>query len=159
MNELTAEACGHAPCEKKEFLDMSSYNHASVQANLAFLLKRLGKYSVLVELTLDPEESSEVKPDVCIYPKRGLSRPRDVLRMKEMPLLAIEIISPEQGTDDILEKFEIYFKTGVKSCWLADPAMEIVAVYDSLAHHQVYSKGEAVDANLNIRLPVAEIFE
>src|SRR5262245_50360949 len=89
----------------KESYDMGSYNHSIIQANLAFLLKGLGKYSVFTELSLDvgrldPNQITireEIKPDVCIYPKRGLSRPFDILKMPEAPLLAIEILSPRQG--------------------------------------------------------------
>jgi Uma2 family endonuclease len=100
----------------EEPLEVSSYNHAMVQANLAFLLKSLGQYDVLTELNLDMGDGREMKPEVCICPKRGLRRPRDILRMVDMPLLAIEILSPKQGIDDILEKFELYFKVSVQSC-------------------------------------------
>jgi len=148
------------PYQTEEILEVSSYNHASVQANLAFLFKRLGGYSVLTELSLAGGESGELRPDVCLYPKRGLSRPRDILRMTEMPLLAVEILSPKQGLDDILEKFERYFQSGIKSCWLVDPTLEIIAVYHtSLQQHVIYSQGEVKDEMLGIRLPLAEIFE
>jgi len=32
--------------EEQEFDDMGSFNHSTVQANLAYLLKRIGKYTV-----------------------------------------------------------------------------------------------------------------
>lgn len=137
---------------------MSSYNHAIVQVNLAVLLKQLKKYDVLAELSLEIA-GTEVRPDLCLYPRRGLSRPRDILRMTEMPLLAVEILSPKQGTDDILEKFEAYFGAGVSSCWLVDPALEVVSVYHAADRHTIYSQGEVEDESLNIRLPVANIFE
>lgn len=150
-----------------EELDMGSYNHSTVQANLAFLFKKLGKYSVATELSLEIGETAstkfgiqeELKPDVCIYPRRGLSRPYDILKMAEMPLLVIEILSPTQGTYSILKKFEVYFDLGVQSCWLVDPATEMVAVYSSLAHHKIFSTGDVVDEKLTIQIPVAEIFE
>lgn len=146
MNELTT-------------LEVSSYNHAIVQANLAFLLKSLNQYDVLTELSLDMGDGREMKPDLCLYPKRGLRRPRDILRMVEMPLLAIEILSPKQGTDDILEKFELYFKGGIQSCWLVDPAMEIVAVYRTMDKPTVFNSQEVIDEVLKIRLPFVQIFE
>lgn len=152
MNELTVSEIG-------ESLDVSSYNHAIVQINLAFLLKLLNRYDVLTELSLDIGDSREMKPDVCIYPKRGLSRPRDILRMVEMPMLAIEILSPEQGTDEILEKFESYFKMSIQSCWLVDPAIEVVAVYQTMNKHSVFNAQEVVDEVLGIRLPLVQIFE
>lgn len=144
--------------ELKESCDVSSYNHALVQVNLAVLLKELKQYDVLAELSIDIE-GNEVRPDLCLYPQRGLSRPRDILRMRDMPLLAIEILSPKQGTDDILEKFELYFATGVPSCWLVDPAQNIVSVYADPCQHKVFSTGEVEDKKLGIRLSLMRMFE
>ena len=85
----------------EEFDDMGSFNHSTVQANLAYLLKRTGKYTVSVELSLDSSSlnkdqfnvKDEVIPDVCIYPKRRLAQPRDILKMAEMPLMIITRLS------------------------------------------------------------------
>ena len=57
---------------------------------------------------------------MCIYLKRQRNLQNDILRMSEMPLLAIEVLSPKQGIYDILEKFKLYFSLGVQSCWLGD---------------------------------------
>lgn len=93
--------------ESEEFVDKGSFNHSSVQANLAFLFKRLGIYRVSTELSLGVSgadlkgviNQDEIKPDVCLYPKRSLSRPFDILRISEMPLLVVEILSPRHGTE------------------------------------------------------------
>lgn len=146
---------------------MGSYNHSIVQANLTFLLKRIGSYAVFTELSLDASQielkqfaiRDEIKPDVCIYPKRGMSRPFDILKMTEMPLLVVEILSPRQGTHEILEKFAVYFALGVKSCWLVDPVTAIVTVYSALDQHKSFTTGDVTDETIGIRLPLAEIFE
>ena len=161
MNELVNEI------EPEESVDMGSLNHSAIQVNLAYLLKRLGTFSVYTELSLDPSGldknrykfREEIKPDVCIYPKRGLSRPYDILKMAEMPLLAIEILSPKQGLQEIVEKIDAYFALGVRSCWLIDPTTAIVVVYRTLDEHKVFSSGEVVDEIIGIGLPFAEIFE
>lgn len=153
--------------ELEGFSDMGSHNHSAIQVNLAFLLKQLGQYSVYTELSLDVSQldpkrfkvKDEIKPDVCIYPKRGLSRPFDILKMTEMPLLVIEILSPKQGVQDILEKFAIYFALGVKSCWLVDPLTAIVAVYSALEQHKIFSADKVMDETIGLQLPFAEIFE
>ena len=153
--------------ETEESCDVGSLNHSAVQANLTYLLKGLGDYSVYTELSLDTSQldpnlfrvRDEIKPDVCLYPKRGLSRPFDILRMTEMPLLAVEILSPKQGAYDILEKFAVYFALGVNSCWLIDPTIAIVAVYSSLEQHTIFSTDAVVDETTGIHLPIAEIFE
>lgn len=144
-----------------------SLNHSALQVNLAYLLKRLRTFSVYTELSLDTGKldknkyrfREEIKPDVCIYPKRGLSRPYDILKMTEMPLLAVEVLSPKQGLQEIVEKFDAYFALGIRSCWLIDPTTAIVAVYRSLDSHKIFTAGEVVDDIIGIRLPFDEIFD
>ncbi len=153
--------------EETECDDMGSHNHSMVQANLAYLLKRLGAYTVFIELSLDVSHldrerytvKDELVPDVALYPKRSLSLPRDILRMTDMPLLAIEILSPRQGTAGILEKFEAYFALDIPSCWLVDPLTQTVHVYQSCTDRTTFSTGDVVDPSLDIRMPMAEIFE
>jgi len=154
---------------EEESVDVGSFKHSSAQANLAFLLKRLGKYSVLTDLSLDISKvdiskfdistKEEIKPDVCIYPKRKMNLLDDILRMSEMPLLAIEVLSPKQGVYDILEKFKLYFALGVQSCWLVIPNTRTVVVYSAPDGFATFGTGEVIDESLGIQIPIEEIFE
>ena len=155
--------------ELEESEDMGSFNHGYTQARLIVLFDRAGQYTPITELSLDVsgidlsqfdlKTKEEMKPDICLYPKRGRSRPRDILRMTEMPLLAVEILSPKQGTYDILEKFKVYFELGVRSCWLVDPAINTVTIYSSNDAWQTFSNHEVIDEPLGIKLPLDEIFD
>jgi Uma2 family endonuclease len=166
MNEFLADWQLADPSTEKSW-GMGSHNHSAIQANLTYLLKRAEKYSVYTELSLDTTTldqqkfkfKDEIKPDVCVYPKRGLIRPFDILKMSEMPLLAIEVLSPKQSAYEILEKFAAYFALGVKSCWLVDPLTAVVSVYSALDSHQNFTAGEVVDSVIELRLPFNEIFE
>jgi Uma2 family endonuclease len=166
FNELLVEP-QFTEAETEESWEMGSHNHSAIQANITYLLKRVEKYSVYTELsldttTLDPQKfkfKDEIKPDVCVYPKRGLIRPFDLLKMSEMPLLAVEVLSPKQSAYEILEKFAAYFALGVKSCWLVDPLTEVVSVYSALDVHQNFTVGEVVDPVIGLQLPFDEIFE
>jgi Uma2 family endonuclease len=152
--------------EEKEFDDIGSHNHSMVQANLAYLFKILGDYTVFIELSLEVSGldrdryrvKGELVPDVSLYPKRPLSLPHDILRMSEMPLLAVEILSPRQGTGTILEKIEAYFALGIKSCWLVDPLTQTVHVYQSSTQRTTFAKEQVIDQILNIEVSLAEIF-
>lgn len=137
---------------------MGSYNHSGVQAKLSSLLIGLNAYSVFTELSLEIG-GVEYKPDICVYPKRGMSRPRDIMKMSEMPLMAIEILSTRQIIDDLIDRFEIYFNNGIRSCWLVEPAIEAITVYSSLSEYRTYGSGDAVDEKMNIRLPIQMIFD
>ncbi len=152
----------------KDIDNMGSFNHSYLQARLAFLLYKAGKHTALTELSLDIGKldlnkfqinvKEELKPDICVYPKRGLARPYDISKMSEMPLSTIEILSPSQNAYEILRKFEAYFALGIKSCWLVDPAIETVTVYAAFDKHSVFSEGNILDDATSIQLPVQEIF-
>lgn len=149
--------------------DMGSFNHGYVQARLIVGLDKLSAYTPVTEVSLDVSKvdlgqfdlrtKEEIKPDICLYPKRGLSRPRDILKMTEMPVLAIEILSPRQGTYEILEKFRLYFELGVRSCWLVEPALSTVTVYSSSTEWKTFAEGDVVDDTLGIHLALQELFQ
>lgn len=154
---------------EEESIDVGSFKHSAAQANLAFLLKRIGKYTVLTDLSLDISQADisqfdintkeEITPDVCIYLKRQRNLQNDILRMAEMPLLAIEVLSPKQEIYDILEKFKLYFSLGVQSCWLVTPSTRTVFVYSAPDRFVTFGTGEVIDEALGIQIPVEEIFE
>jgi Uma2 family endonuclease len=158
----------------EEHQDMGSLNHSFVQTRLAGLLFNDERFTTLVELSLDVSKADlsqfglkakeELKPDVCLYPKGtfGLRR-RDLLRISQMPLLAIEIISTRQYLDDILAKFEAYFALEVKSCWLVIPVLESITAYsqtlDNFKPFEISrSDAEVIDEVLDIHLPLVKVF-
>lgn len=166
MNTIVAEFLPDELVEEAQ--ETGSFNHSYLQVNLGALLKMLGQYTVCADVSLDISSldlaqfqikaRTEIKPDLCLYPKRGLSRPVDILKMDEPPLLAIEILSPLQGSYEILQKFRVYFALGVQSCWLVEPATAVVAVYSSLENHAIFSEDDVVDDVIGIRLSLQEIF-
>lgn len=152
--------------EEIEFDDTGSYNHSLVQGNLGYLLRQSGQYSAFIELSLDTSPldrekfagiPNELIPDICLYPRRS-TLPTDLLRVTDMPLLAIEVISPRQGTLGLIEKFKANFALGIQSCWLVDPALNVVAVYSSPETHQIYADKVVVDKTLSIEISLTEIF-
>lgn len=162
MNQLTMMLD-----EEQEFDDMGSYNHSLVQSNLAYVLRKYTNFSIFNELSLDvshldktqfPYVRDELVPDVCAYSKRSILDV-DILSMREMPQFVIEVISPRQGSLSIIEKFQAYFALGIRSCWLIDPATEVVRVYHPDRDPQTFALGELVDDVAGIKIPVAEIFE
>lgn len=147
---------------------IGSFNHGYIQVRLGILFDRLGIYTPVNELSLDItgvdlskfdlKTREEIKPDICLYPKRGLSQPRDILKMSEMPLLTVEILSPKQGLYEIWEKFRLYFELGVQSCWLVEPITRVVTVYASSQTWQAFSSDDVIDQKLGIHIPINEIF-
>jgi Uma2 family endonuclease len=66
--------------------------------------------------------------------------------MTEMPLLVVELLLPTQGTQEILDKFEIYLAAGIKSCWLIEPAIGSVTVYENLDTFKSFVEGNVIRA-------------
>jgi hypothetical protein len=53
----------------------------------------------------------------------------DMMKVAKMPVLAIEILSPNQTINELLRRIEALFALGIKSCWLVIPALEEIRVY------------------------------
>lgn len=83
----------------------------------------------------------------------------DVIRVKQMLLLCVEIVSPTQTGQDILPKFRAYFALGVKSCWYVDPNLKLIQVYFSPKKSKTFvTQEEVFDPALEIHLPLSKIF-
>lgn len=134
-----------------------SYQHGYVCLNLGSALKQLKRFSVFSELSLMLDK--EYIPDICVYPKRKVDfAANDIVRMTEMPLAIMEVLSPRQAILDIQEKFPVYFSAGVKSCWLVIPPAQTVTVYAAPGQGQLFKTGNVVDLVLNIEISIEEIF-
>jgi Uma2 family endonuclease len=134
-----------------------SVNHSYVQATLISALLSLKQYSVFSELSIEIE-GKEYVPDICVYAKREIDFLHDTLRMTEMPLLAIEILSPSQAVQELVDKIDIYLNAKIQSCWLVVPTLRSITVCNSLKKFESYSKDQIVDEKLNISLEWQEIF-
>jgi Uma2 family endonuclease len=148
--------------------NIGSFNHGYIQLRLGGLLDRLGTFTPVGELSLDVsgidltqfelKSKTELIPAISLYPKRTLSRPTDIQRMTEMPLVAIQILSPRQGFDEILEKFKVYFALGIQSCWLIAPAINAITVYSAPTQWTTFTQGDVIDEGVGVRLSLTEIF-
>ncbi|MCP4702267.1 MAG: Uma2 family endonuclease [Gammaproteobacteria bacterium] len=157
MQTVLLEPSADTGCPEEEI--MGSRNHSYLQTVLAAELFNLDRFAVYTELSLDIS-GKEYKPDIALYqPEQCVDTfLNDVLRMTDMPLCAIEILSPRQFIESILDKFKVYFPAGVQSCWLVLLNTRTVLVYSDLETVHAFSSGEAVDEKLNLRLPLSRIF-
>ncbi len=138
---------------------VGSRNHSYLQTVLAAELFNLNQFVVYTELSLDIN-TKEYKPDIALYPFETKIEDfqEDILRMIDMPLGVIEILSPRQFMESILDKFKLYFTAGVQSCWLVIPNLRLISIYSNIKTYQMFYEGEIVDETLNIRLPLNRIF-
>ncbi|GAK49447.1 protein containing DUF820 [Candidatus Moduliflexus flocculans] len=135
-----------------------SYHHGYLCSKLNAALSKIPDVMPITELTLRIGNDDYI-PDISLYPRRTVNfTEKDIVRMTEMPETVIEILSPTQMVQDILEKFEIYFQAGIKSCWLVTPFAQTVSVYHAMGDAKVFHNEEIVDAAMNIRIAFDEVF-
>ncbi|EDN66149.1 hypothetical protein BGP_1758 [Beggiatoa sp. PS] len=155
---------------EEEDSDMGSINHSIAQVRIASLLNNDERFTVMTELSLDISQQDfsqyglkakeEFKPDICLYPNTIDWQDRDIVKMTEMPLLAIEILSPNQSLETLKNKLYAYFELGVKSCWLAIPSIEAIDIYSQPKQHRTFTlnDSEVIDELLGIHLPIQKVF-
>jgi Uma2 family endonuclease len=139
---------------------MPSFNHGFVQANLITELNiRLRKtHTVTSETNLKLADQKTV-PDLTVFEKRQPNMQRDMLWTQEIPLTTIEILSPKQDLDSLLDKAELFLAAGVKSCWVVIPAVGTIAVFTGPATYRAFANGGAViDEVLDVEIPLVDIF-
>lgn len=78
------------------------------------------------------------------------------------PILAVEVLSPSDTTEDILLKVQDYLDSDVKLVWVIEPWFRTVTVYRNDAGPEMYHgdeclKGEPFLPGLEVR--VADVFE
>jgi len=155
-----------------EELDMPSFKHSRVQTNLTVLLGNEERFETFVELSLDIGEmdlshfrikaKDELVPDICLYESPPILNEEvddDLLRVSQIPDLAIEVLSPSQSLNFLVRKMKAFLALGVKSCWLVMPVIEVINVY-SPNHRQTFDMNdiELVDKIMDIHLPIQKIF-
>lgn len=145
--------------EQERGKPMPSKNHSFLQNRIGFELNLHyeDKYTIFPELKLDTPPADMV-PDIAIYPLMEFDSLQDETKMDEMPLGAIEIISPSQGNQELVDKISRYFDFGVKSCWLVQPTFRIVTVFSDKTTFKTFIDGELYDPILDIRLDMKRIF-
>lgn len=111
--------------EKERGKPIPSLDHSLIQLRLVHVLLRdydkLFTFASELSLELSPKDATS---DVCVYPKmsRQIGRQADVIKMKEPPIITIEILSPTQTLDTVIEKIRTqYFPNGVQSSWVVIP--------------------------------------
>ena len=139
---------------------LPDFIHAVVQANLTVELRtRCGPgYRILSELDLATTPIGTT-PDVAIYPWFELDYDHRQARRTDAPLCCIEIQSPSQSLEEMVTKTHIYFQFGVRSCWVVQPAIQGILVFDRPGHYAFFhGDGPLRDEALGVELPLAAVF-
>jgi Uma2 family endonuclease len=141
-----------------------SLDHSLIQLQLGHLLKRdyNSQFSLMSELALDTLPKGTT-PDICIYPKmnRELGKQPDVVKMTQMPITTVEILSASQPIAQIIPKInEYYFPAGVKSAWVIIPELLAIVLYSpEKEDYEWFKSGKMTDPATGITVDVKEVFD
>lgn len=136
-------------------------NHAKVQLNLTFLLRRqvvplggeaLQEWSIAQSQTADRDDPNYMTPDVvAVMPPMNRTAKGYLLPPVN---LAVEISSPEQS--GLITKAQLLHGWGVEHVWIINPETRECLEYHG-GNQFVIAKDELTAGNL--RVTIAEVFE
>jgi Uma2 family endonuclease len=138
-----------------ENIDMPSLNHSYICSQVLRQLFANDKIEAFTELTLDIDKG--LTPDICVYPAEIISPNflRDVSKLAQMPILAIEVISASQNIQVLLEKAEHLIQAGIKVVWTIEPYTQTIFITTAQSEERVYN--QAVEFDL-IKVDFKKIF-
>jgi len=139
---------------------MPSRNHSIVQANAVFELKTRyrAQFRFMSEVNIDVAGRVLV-PDVGIFEPIPVDMSQDQLVLTQLPLTTLEILSPRQALDDLIDKAALYLQAGVKSCWIILPKTEGVFLYSAGGYRYFQAPQTLTDPATGIELPLAPLFK
>lgn len=150
----------------------------SVFANkIAFrLARKIGNYAedrdlgeavteVLFRLPIETDRYRNRRPDVAFvsYARwpRGTPQPYRDNAWDVVPDLVIEVVSPTDYADELMEKVQEYFAAGVRAVWVVYPKPRVMHVYDSPTAIRGLAAADDLDGGAvipGLRVRLAEVF-
>ncbi len=140
---------------------MPSKNHGIVQANAVFELKTRYRDQFRFASEINIEVGGRVMvPDIGIFAKMSVDMDHDEIVLTQLPLTTIEILSPRQALDELVDKATAYLAAGVKSCWIISPKTLGIFVGTAPGKFAYFSDDQTLtDPATGIEMPLAPLFE
>ncbi len=136
--------------------NMGESEHSDIQTELLFWFrsrKTVWNIRVNGELRTQVSNTRFRVPDVCV---RLLSAPREKIVVTP-PLIAIEILSPEDRLDRMVRRLKDFLVMGVPNVWLIDPLDQVAFTFTEGGLNLVETPRLTI-GNSPIYLDLAEIF-
>ncbi len=137
--------------------NLGEHDHSRLQAHLAtYLMNREKQWGihVVIEQRVQVRPTRFRVPDVCVT--RGDAPIEQIFTRP--PLLAIEILSPDDRMSEMLERIHDYLSFGVLCVWLLDPRTRGAFVHTSAGMQEV-KDGVLRTADPEMAVPLAELFD
>jgi len=146
--------------------------HSGTEANTAYFLgmwlrkfplPRMKVYSGEVGCILRRDPDTTFGIDVALVSAEMAARTSDDTEMLDgPPLLAVEILSPNDKLDEVEEKIDEYLAAGVALVWIINPYRRTVMVYRPNAEPELFNVKQELACEPTLpgfRVAVAALFE
>ncbi len=156
--ETTTRYAHEIEYEEERGKPVPSISHSRTELRLGVAFFRYEpEYTSFIELSLELD-GWRGTPDICVYPHMEIDPLNDKVRMTEPPLIAVEIISPSQSQQDLVDKIRAMLDAGVQSCWLVQPALRTITVFAGAERPETFTRGTLADPATGIEVDLAEVF-
>jgi Uma2 family endonuclease len=149
------------PYEIERDKPMPSFNHGKIQMRIGYeMMAQYGnRFDIVSEPTLQMLERPRV-PDLAFFDVRASDWFDDETKITEVPHGVIEILSPSQSEQELINKFPPYFELGVKTVWLVVPIFQTIYVFDAPRNYQTFTIANPIlkDTVLDVELDLNKIF-
>jgi Uma2 family endonuclease len=149
------------PYEIERDKPMPSFNHGKLQMRIGRLLLNQyeDRFDIVSEPTLQMLERPRV-PDLAFFEVKASDWFDDETKITEVPHGVIEILSPSQSEQELINKFPPYFDLGVKTVWLVVPIFQTIYVFDAPRNYQTFTIANPIlkDTVLDVELDLNKVF-
>jgi Uma2 family endonuclease len=120
----------------------------------------------LFRLPLPVDRERNRRPDVAFVSSQrwpvGRPQPVDANAWDVVPDLAVEVVSPHDLAEDLLDKVMEYFLAGVRLVWVVYPKHRLILVYETPTSVRLLSETDSLDG-LDVvpgfSLPLSSLFD
>jgi Uma2 family endonuclease len=114
---------------------------------------------------LTPQKNLQRRPDLAMVSfkrwPRDRRRPKTV-SWEVVPNLVVEVVSPTNYANEVAERLEDYFRSGVERAWVVFPTVSKLYDYDSRNTVRILSRDQTLEGGAllpGFQLPLSELFE
>ena len=135
-----------------------SYSHAAISAMLITEISKDRRFRAFSELTLLIDDRDYI-PDISVYPWRKVNYLHgDIVKMTELPVLIMEILSPMQTALELYEKAQnVYLPADIRSVWIVQPLAHTISVLTK-DNVRLYHEGRLEDVT-GVAVDLGVVFE
>jgi Uma2 family endonuclease len=105
------------------------------------------------------------RPDVAFVSAKAIaeapSQPGSDNAWAVLPDLMVEVVSPHDIAEEVIEKINEYFAAGTKLVWVIYPVQQLIYVYESPLQVRILTESDQLDGGSvlpDFRIPIASMF-